>query len=302
MAGGHLEQVKLNPPNRFGESISSLATERNLERWKHTTGTLYQSFLAPIISRLPRGTDRLVIVPDSQLYGMPFRALWNPDTGRYLDEDFNLSLTPSVRQALGAGGERLSAPAPAVLSLGFSKFLPHLHLPDLPGAGTEAAGVLGQYGLRSNSCSVTDWASFRLCAPRADIIHLATHATADSESWLAFPGEIVSIERIWKELPDLSRHPIVVLAACQSAAAAKGGEGLGGLARPFLASGARAVIGSLWDVNDDAARSFFQEFHRAHRRLGDVSEALNEARGRLERWEERPWAWGAVEVINAEIR
>lgn len=303
LAGGRIDQVILTPPERFGESIASLETERNLENWKRTTSELYLAFLAPIVNRLPTGTDRLIIVPDSQLYSLPLRALWNPVAGRYLDEDFQISLVPSVRQILGIDGDRFSESRPAVLSLGFSKFLTHLHLPDLPNAEGEAASVLDQYGLRSNPCSVNDWESFRRCAPQADVIHLATHATANPDSsWLAFPGETVSIERVWKELPELPRHPVIVLAACQSVAAANGGEGLGGLARPFLASGARMVVGSLWEVNDKAGQRFFQEFHRAHRRLGDVKEALREARGHLEGWEEAPWAWGAVEVVNVGSR
>jgi tetratricopeptide (TPR) repeat protein len=303
LAGGRLDQVKLVPPDRFGESIASLPAERNTDRWKRATGDLYQAFLAPALKRLPTGTDRLIIVPDSQLYGLPFRALWNSDIGRYLDEDFKLSLAPSMNQLLIRGGDQEPQTKLAVLSLGFGKFVPQLHLPDLPNAGDEAVAVLGAYGLRSNPCGVANWETFRRCAPQADVIHLATHATANADlSWLAFPGEIVSLERVWKELPDLPRHPVVVLAACQSAAAAKGSEGLGGLARPFLASGAREVVGSLWEVNDEAAQSFFQEFHHAHQSLGDVREALKEARGHLERWEERPWEWGAVEVINAEIR
>lgn len=302
LAGGHLGQLKLVPPDHFRESIAELGTERDLEKWKHTTGELYQAFLAPVLSRLPAGTDRLFIVPDSQLYGLPFRALWNPDTGHYLDEDFNLSLTPSVRQLLDAGWNFPSEFKAEILSLGFNKFLPHLHLPDLPSAGSEAAAVLGQYGLRSSSCPVNDWEGFVRCAPQADVIHLATHATANSDlSWLAFPSQIVSIERVWKQLPELPRHPVVVLAACQSAAAVNGEEGLGGLARPFLANGARAVVGSLWEVNDETSRTLFQEFHHAYRRRGDVEESLREAREHLERWEERPWAWGAIEVINVEI-
>jgi tetratricopeptide (TPR) repeat protein len=297
LAGGRLDQVKLNPPIHFGESISSLETERNLERWKRTTGELYEAFLAPAFRRLPTGTDRVIIVPDAQLYGLPLRALWNPDAGHYLDEDFSLSVTPSVRQLVDAAGDPVES-NPTVLSLGFSKFFPQLHLPDLMGAGDEAASVLYLYGIRSNSCRVTDWESFRRCAPQADLIHLATHATANSEStWLAFPGEIVSIERIWKELPDLSRHPIVVLAACQSVAVTKGGEGLGGLARPFLASGARAVLGNLWKLDDTEAARLFLDFYRFFRSSGDPSRALREALGE-DRWFERPWLWGGIELIG----
>lgn len=303
LAGGRLDQVKLNPPNGFSESIASIEKERNLENWKRTTGALYQAFLAPVLDRLPAGTDRLVIVPDSQLYGLPFRALWNPDTGSYLDEDFAISLTPSVTHLLRAGPDRPMEDRPKVLSLGFSKFLPHLHLRDLPLAEEEASAVLAVYGLQSSSCGATDWESFRRCAPQADVIHLATHASANSDvdqSWLAFPGETVSIEKLWRKLPDLPRHPLVVLAACQSAAAAQGGEGLGGLARPFLASGARAVVGSLWEVDDKLALNLYSEIQQSQKILCNITEAMRKSRDRLDKWEKNPWGWGTVEVISSQ--
>ena len=298
LAGGQLDQVKLTVPAKLGKLIGSLAAERNLDRWKGTTGTLYQAFLAPVLDRLPAGTERLVIVPDSQLYGLPFRAIWNSEIGGYLDEGFTISLAPSVGQLLTPAGHTAEG-RPEILSLGFSGFLPYLHLRELPGAEGEAAAVLGTYGLRSNTCPANDWSSFRRCAPQADVIHLATHAIANSDlSWLAFPGETISIEKLWRELPDLPRRPLVVLAACQSAAVARSGEGLGGLARPFLASGAQAVVGTLWDLNDEDAIIIFRALHRSYWFSVDSAGALRAARLELAEWPKKPWAWGGIELVG----
>jgi hypothetical protein len=308
LAGGRLDQVKLPLPGKLGEQIHSLASERNLKAWKHTSGTLFQNLLAPVLERLQARTERLVLIPDSQLYGLPFRALWNPVSHRYLDEDFTVSLAPSVRQLLGAGVDWRPAPAvvahirPAVLSLGFGSFLPDLHLRPLPRAGNEAVKVLGTYGSRSNPCLVADWDSFRQCAPQADVLHLATHAVADStvgdQIWLAFPREIVSLERLWRELPLLPRRPVVVLSACQSVATARGREGLGGLARPFLASGSRAVVGTLWNLDDADAALIFTVFHQIYWSSGESAKALRMARKELTKWADIPWVWGGVEVLE----
>jgi CHAT domain-containing protein len=119
-------------------------------------------------------------------------------------------------------------------------------------------------------------------------------------SWLAFERETISLDRLWRELPDLPQRPLVVLSACQSVAA--GGEGLGGLARPFLAGGAQAVVGTLWEIDDAEATDLFPAFHRAYRDSGDAAEALSRARENLKRWQEMPWVWGAVEVMNAGVR
>lgn len=308
LAAGRLDQVILAPQGKLGERVLSLARQREISAWKRTSGPLFQDLLAPVLDRLPAGTERLVLIPDSELYSLPFRALWDPASGRYLDEIFTVSLAPSARQLLRSKEARRARPLPGalpVLSLGFNAFLPHLGLRPLYQAEREAAAVLAVYGGAPADCRVTDWAGFRRCAPRVGVLHLATHASADStrseRTWLAFERETVNLDRLWRELPDLPQHPLVVLSACQSAASAGGGEGLGGLARPFLASGARAVVGTLWKIDDGDAARLFPAFHRAYRESRNPAEALRAARESLEAWAENPWAWGGVAVVDAGL-
>jgi hypothetical protein len=311
LAGGGLDQVTLAPGPDLGGRIHALVSNRYAPAWKRSSGELYQDLVAPVLNRLPSGIERLVLVPDSELHGLPFRALWDPAAGRYLDEAYLLAFAPSARQLLGfaEAGER-GDPEPEalpVLALGFPSFFPGLGLKPLPRAPEEAGAVRRVHaGSASQDCPASDWASFRRCAPRARVLHLATHASADSTrtgwSWLAFERETVSLDRLWRELPELPHRPLVVLSACQSVAAAQGGEGLGGLARPFLASGARAVVGTLWRIRDADAARLFPAFHRAYRETGDAAVALRAAREELENWEERPWVWGGVEVVKAGFR
>ncbi|HEY9419864.1 MAG TPA: CHAT domain-containing protein, partial [Thermoanaerobaculia bacterium] len=294
LAGGRLDQVALAPRGDLGERVRSLNThryERDPDAWRRTSGTLFQDFLAPLLKRLPAGTQRLVLIPDSELYGVPFRALWNPDSGRYLDEGFAIALAPSMRQLfLSRDGRARSTGDLEVLSVGFTDFLPALGLDRLPEAAREAAAVRAIHG--GGDCPAVDWAGFRRCAPKAAVLHLSSHASADSAAsdltWLAFESETVNLDRLWSELPKLPLRPLVVLSACQSVAAAGGGEGLGGLARPFLASGARAVVGTLWRINDEDASVLFPVFHRAYRVSRDPAESLSEARAEFEDWREKP--------------
>jgi CHAT domain-containing protein len=312
LAGGRLETVLLTPQIPFSNrirSLGSLVQNPRLTAWRRVSAALFQDLLEPVLARLPAGTERLVLVPDSELYGVPFRALWDPSTGRYLDENLTLTLAPSMRQALGLGERRPASPppsSPAVLSLGISTFDKTLGLDPLPWAVQEAASVRRLYrSAASAGCPGTGWLDFRRCAPQADVLHLATHAAADSTgsdwTWLAFERETVSLDRLWRELPLLPRSPLVVLSACQSVAAAGGREGLGGLARPFLANGARAVVGTLWKIDDQEAARLFPVLHRAYRDSGNAPEALRATREALDRWEEKPWIWGALEMVSAEL-
>jgi CHAT domain-containing protein len=49
------------------------------------------------------------------------------------------------------------------------------------------------------------------------------------------------------------------------------------LARPFLEAGASAVLATLWNVDDAAARQISTEFHRQFIATGDAALALQRA-------------------------
>jgi CHAT domain-containing protein len=309
---GHFEQIELSPAAGLTDRLQETIAASNAAQWKTRTAALFQELLAPVLSRLPTGTGRLVIVPDANLNGIPFRALWDPKAGRYLDEELTVALAPSLRLAFALPGCRTAASPPeslkatTVLSLGFGAFAADLGLDPLRGAAAEAAAVRAIYGVTAPggvappACTGGDWESFRRCSPQAEVIHLATHTAAGataSGTWIAFPRETVTLDRLWRELPPLPASPLVVLSSCQSAAAAGAGEGFGGLARPFLASGARAVVGTLWKIDDGDAATLFPALHRAYRRSGDAAAALREAREALPDWRSRPWAWGSGVAI-----
>jgi CHAT domain-containing protein len=97
------------------------------------------------------------------------------------------------------------------------------------------------------------------------------------------------------------RSPLTVLAAC---ATAEGrfldAEGLQGIARTFLESGTRNLLVTLWPVEDQAAREFALDFHRALLAGVRPSEAADLARTRL-RGNGRPAAdWAAFRLIGRD--
>lgn len=88
---------------------------------------------------------------------------------------------------------------------------------------------------------------------------------------------------------------LVVLSACQTARGEEGhGDGLGLLTRGFLYAGARRVVVSLWNVDDEATAALMARFYRGmlHEGLSPVA-ALRAAQlsiSREKRWQ-APYYW-----------
>jgi CHAT domain-containing protein len=147
----------------------------------------------------------------------------------------------------------------------------------------------------------TDWS-------RYFIAHFATHAVVDSAR-PELSGIILStLDKdgspqngiLW--LHDIYRTPmplpLVVLSGCRTAdGTAIPGEGISGLAQAFLSSGASAVVGSLWTVDDAAAGKMVPRLYQAllNQHLS-VSGALRAAQLRMLAAGRPPYDWAGYIV------
>lgn len=100
---------------------------------------------------------------------------------------------------------------------------------------------------------------------------------------------------------NLTETALVVLSACETGqGSVRTGEGVYGLQRGFLLAGARAVLMSLWKVEDGITRELMIAFYSAWLRTGDASSSLREAVRVLRR--ARPWLspadWGGFVVVE----
>jgi CHAT domain-containing protein/tetratricopeptide (TPR) repeat protein len=250
---------------------------------------LFDALVAPALPWLGPTITRLVIVPEDVLHHVPFAALTSPD-GLPLAARFAVSLSPSATVhvelrnrpprddpvrllALADPALRLDAPPEgAVATTLRSVFAARGATGSLPGARREARAV-GRFAPRrrvltgaaatESALKGGDLATYR-------VIHLASHAVTTDASPLRTAialapdarddGFLTAAELTQLDLP----ADLVVLSACETA---RGrvirGEGLQGLAAPLLAAGARAVVASLWDVDDAATARLMRDFYAA---------------------------------------
>jgi CHAT domain-containing protein len=248
--------------------------------------------LVAAAGRLPTGAH-LIVIPDKWIHFVPFAALRDSVTGRYLVQDHAVSYAPSARLStsdLASTAHRFSRSS-RVLAIGNPAFDQRaFRLPDLPFADGEARRIAALYdgGILLTGRDASDGTLARL-APTVEILHYAGHAVVGRDapqlSHLVLAsdghsdGAVFSTEIArWK----LTRARLAILSGCSTAdGTLSATEGASSLARAFFAAGVPAVVSSLWAIDDDDTAEFFVAFHR---RLSHGSPAVAALRDTQLEW------------------
>jgi CHAT domain-containing protein len=263
---------------------------------------LYDLLIAPAV-RQAGEASRLIIIPDRFLNLVPFTALFDRASRRYLIEKFGVVIAPSgaflcerQTRSRGAGTLILSDP------------LHGSEAERLPAAQNEAREVAGLYShpvvLVGSDATV---ARFRREAPSAGLIHYSGHAGSNDTGGF-LPLAPAGRDEGKYDATEISRLPLrqtwlVVLAGCGTlVGSAQRVEGMPSLSRSFLAAGVPSVIGMLWDVDDRATRGVLVAFHRAIVRGASPADALRETQRRLitsnDVYLSHPATWAASELLG----
>lgn len=208
-------------------------------------------------------SERLYIIPDENLEGMPFAAL--KIDGKFLAETHVISYMPSINGLLqmeNRSGNQ-STTEPVVIGD------PHNDLPNAREEAKEIAHILRVSPVLGDIA--TDQVFYQ--SQHSAALHVATHSGFKANGpWLSLSNnEITSIDIFNNKIAPR----LVTLASCASAG--NEGHGLwGALPAAFLAAGSKAVLASLWTVDDESVRDFMNEFYLQDALL-DPAKALAEA-------------------------
>lgn len=143
----------------------------------------------------------------------------------------------------------------------------------------------------------------------AQLLHVAAHTRVDDRSpWRsAILVDGSGSTPSWWTATEIAQSgtiaDVAVLASCASATGrALGGEGMLGIAQAFLSSGTRAVVATLWPVDDATAARFTQTFYEELAAGRTVTAATASARLRLRRdpATSHPFHWAPWVVLGCE--
>nr|XP_058965701.1 uncharacterized protein LOC131792342 [Pocillopora verrucosa] len=250
----------------------------------------YEWIVAPVVDLLTE--PEIIIVPDRFLYRVPFAALRDEQAGKYLSEKYRIRIVPSlttirlIQQCPAdyhsqTGG--LVVGDPTVGKVQYNGRL--IDITPLFYASKEAEMVGQLLGVQPILGSRATKQAVLQAIPSVSLIHLAAHgnpergeialspqctinSTPQEEDYLLTMSDIEGVQ---------VRAKLVVLSCCHSGRGLIKKEGVIGIARAFLASGARSVLVASWAIEDKATAKLMKHFYKHLVRGESASESLHQA-------------------------
>ena len=235
----------------------------------------YDAVIGPIVDLLGSQYDELVIVSDGPLCFTPWTAIVESIRIRSVPSLTSYQLISSVPEGHHKKTGALLVGNPCLKEL---KKPP----PDLPCAQEEVEMIASILNTRLLTGREATKGEVIKRMSSVGLIHIAAHgnkytgeiALSPNLGWTSkFPQKKDFVLKISDVQGANVRARLVVLSCCHSG---RGrilkGEGVVGIARAFLAAGARSVLISLWAIDDEATMVFMKSFYQ-HLKEGKTASA-----------------------------
>jgi CHAT domain-containing protein len=246
-----------------------------------TYGTRLDALLIEPLGLRPN--ERLIIVPNGALHYMPFQALRNNQG--FLIQRHPIALAPSASVAVQLV-HRQQRVASDLVAFGNPRIAPEF---DLPGAEAEVRGIAPLFTKQETFLqSAVTRAAFSNNAPTGRVVHVATHAEADTidplhsrillapASQPADGPDPLLAEDIYNLKFDAVA--LVTLSACETALGRiERGDEIMGFTRAFFYAGASALIVSMWPVSDESTALTMRTFYSSLTRGDEAIDAMRNA-------------------------
>ena len=276
--------------------IARQQQEIQLEASRPLAGAdLFDTIMRPL-SRHLMGVTRVVFVPDATYQDVSFAALWDSSKGRFVVEQLQLSIAPSVTALAASRSDRRSTDVVDRALI-------------VTADVSDAAAIAREYRAPSvvSGQSATR-TRFLAEAPSSTIVHLAVPAHANATypllSRLVFndePGQRYSGSVLGSDIAShrMGSTRLVVLDEIRSDKRYRT-AGTFSLARAFLTAGVPAVLGTLPGADENATRELMAGFHREMAAQASATEALTRVqRNAVQQNGRRLGAWTALVLYGS---
>ncbi|XP_066029053.1 tetratricopeptide repeat protein 28-like [Pocillopora verrucosa] len=298
------------PPAQKSSARLRLVEEDEDKEVISSLSLCYKIFIAPVYDLLEE--PEVIIVPDRSLYKVPFAALNEKEGAEYLSETHKIRVIPSLTtlKIIQDSPEGYHSNTGALI-IGN----PKVHwLPSLPCARKEAE-MVGR--LMRVPPLVEEKATKQAVLERigsVSLIHFAAHGNAQrGEIALSpipipnNPNPIPPQEAYMLTMADVSlvkvRAKLVVLSCCHSGRGEITAEGVIGIARAFLGSGARSVLVALWAISDLATEQLMNRFYKHLVEGESASESLHQAMKWMRKNGSNKMSdWASFTLIGDDVR
>ena len=248
--------------------------------------------IAPVADLLTE--PEIIIVPDRSLYRVPFAALRDQPGGNYLSETFRIRFVPSLSTlkiiqdssadfcsqtgALVVGDPKVGEVLYKGRPINFDNN-------PLPCARKEAEMVGRLLGVQPLLGGRATKEAVLQAINSVSLIHFAAHGNAERGEICLAPNrasdKIPQEEDYLLTMSDILqvqlRAKLVVLSCCHSGRGEIKQEGVIGIARAFLGSGACSVLVALWAIEDTATEQLMSRFYEHLVGGESASESLHQA-------------------------
>ena len=256
---------------------------------KPSLSLYYKLLIAPVADLLDE--PEIIIVPDRFLCKVPFAAL-KDESGKYLSETFRIRIAPSLTtlKLIQHSPVDYHSKAGALIVgdpvVGDVIYNGQVEMKkSLPCARKEAKTIGRLLGIQPLIGEDATKQAVLQSISSVSLVHFAAHGNAErGEIVLAPPSQFNGIpqeEDYLLTMEDISqvnlRAKLVVLSCCHSGSGQVRVEGIVGIARAFLGSGARSVLVALWALEDSATEQFMNSFYEHLVRGESASESLHQA-------------------------
>ena len=269
----------------------------------------YDAVIGPIVDLLEPQDDELVIVPEGTLSFTPWAAIIESIRIRTVPSLTSYQLISSVPEDHHKKTGALLVGNPCLNQLNLKKPKPALTF-----AQKEVEMIASILNTSPLTGSEATKAEVIKQMSSVSLIHIAAHGNQHSGEILLAPNpgwtsKFPRKKDFILEMSDVQaanlQARLVVLSCCHTG---RGrilkGEGVVGIARAFLAAGARSVLVTLWAIDDEATMEFMKSFYQHLKKGKTASAAVHQSMKCLresEKFSEMRY-WAPFQLIGDDVK